>query len=159
MSLKNHYSYLVILCWLSGCGTVNFEDVSKEYPYETLIGKRYETQSKLLIHGINRAHPNGQDIDYYMVTVEPGFSDWSVNYYGFIPIGSTIEIIDVRSCVNCFLDFGARIELGIRINPRDGYDQKQTLLSNGFGGSDIFEFEGAEIKVNSNILRELKNGT
>ena len=87
---------------LSGCGVMaEYEDVSSEPTYRSLIGRELRAPSELLLHAVTLDRNYAKRVDLCSITPRPGFAGPEVVMRRVLPAGTTFRVLRVRRCTNC----------------------------------------------------------
>lgn len=133
-----NFVVLSILTAINGCTVFsNYEDVSNNNEFSSIVGRAYETKKKLLIHGVNMDSPIGKKIHGYSVTPHPGMGGREIINREELTIGSTILLNKVLRCTNCYLDFGVRHSYVIDVLSSNKYRNHEVRMREYFGGIDL----------------------
>ncbi|TWX53615.1 hypothetical protein [Colwellia hornerae] len=147
------YPMIILIIALHGCSTLaSYEDVSESINYSELIGEEYIANVEFIIHGVNYDDSLQENIDEYVVTTQPGFAGRYVKYYGKLAKKSVIKIIAVKKCLNCYLDFTARVEFEIQIISGHELQGHPIFLTNSFGNNEISEIINGKAIINPSFL-------
>jgi hypothetical protein len=94
--------FIVLITFLlSSCLITEWEDVSTENQYKSIIGTQLTTKVKFIIHGVTM-EPNYEEILHHYALMEaPGFSGPEVLSREEIPIGTKFNLVKVIRCVDC----------------------------------------------------------
>lgn len=112
---------------ISGCGFAEFEDVSGDARYSSLIGQEFVLRSDALIIGVTLDPNYKKTVDRYRLTVYPGFAGPEVVSTDVLPIGTKFRIERVERCTNCYLD--RRVELVVRLTAGSEFTEADVRLN------------------------------
>ena len=93
-------SLLLFVFSLSAC-QAEYEDISNDTLYSSVINSRYETLEVLVVHGVTMSKRKNKKVDYYKVSRKPGGGGRYVIDKFDLTKGSEIEIKKVFLCTNC----------------------------------------------------------
>ncbi|OKY25306.1 hypothetical protein [Thalassotalea sp. PP2-459] len=86
---------------LSGCLITEWEDVSGENEFKSIIGTQLKTKIKFIIHGVTM-EPNYEEVlHHYSLMKAPGFGGPEVLSREELPIGTKFKLVKVIRCVDC----------------------------------------------------------
>ncbi len=125
---------------VSGCYFVSFEDVSAKAPYSSYVGKQYRSVDKTFIHLVSLDRSYKPTPSVYFVYGRPmATSGPEVLSHAELPIGTTFQVLQVKRCTDCFLDFGERVEAVVRITSGDRFNDTDVRVSTKLLGSSFIE--------------------
>ena len=126
-------------CLLAGCYFVSYEDASKDPRYSHFVGSHYRSTERLAIHGITMERDYSPVLDHYTVTDLPGFGGREVLSKKTLHSGTTVKVLRVLRCTDCFLDtpFGGRVEVVVEVTSSADYQNAPVKI-------DIRYLEGPE---------------
>jgi hypothetical protein len=101
MTLSRITQAVVTACILSGCVMSQYEDVSAEPKYRSLIGRELRGDSELLLHEVTLDRNYAQRVDLCSVTSRPGFAGPEVINRRVLAAGTPFRVQRVRRCTNC----------------------------------------------------------
>lgn len=110
---------------VTGCLPANYEDVSHEAPYESMIGKKYQTLRDLEVFGVTVDRDSKPPVAYYVITGPPGIGGRYILERKTLVAHSVVEVSRILRCTNCPFDDALRID----VTPRS---------SDAFGGKPVF---------------------
>jgi len=114
---KLHKIFVMVafLLQISGCTyyIVSFEDVSNKAPYSAVVNTTYKTKAELIMYGYNLNSTPGKEIHEYSITPPPGPSNRYILSRKRITSGTSVKVVAVKRCADCFLDFKPRIKLEV----------------------------------------------
>lgn len=147
---------IALLAVISGCGFVNYEDVSDLPQFAPLVGTSYSTKTPFVIHGINMDQPIGHDTDHYIVYPEPGIAGREVTIRRVLPVGTNFEILGVRECTDCYFDFSTqpRREILIRLQCSDRFNDHPVYLAARWGDMEYLETGSEVARLNPRYFDE-----
>ena len=109
MTLSRITQAVVTAGILSGCVMSQYEDVSAEPTYRSLIGQELRGNSELLLHEVTLDRNYARRVDLCSVTPRPGFAGPEVISRRVLPAGTPFRVLRVRRCTNCLPE--ERVEL------------------------------------------------
>ena len=100
VSLRVFISILLTIS-LTGCLITEWEDVSTEQEFTSIIGTQLKTKVKFIIHVVTM-EPNYEPIlHHYSLMEAPGFSGPEVLSRQEVPIGTKFNLVKVIRCIDC----------------------------------------------------------
>ena len=108
--------------FLAGCYMVSYEDVSREPKYSKYVGVDYVTTSDMHIYRVSIDQNYGPSPSVYMIVQPPGFDGPEVISSARFPEGSTMKVLTIRRCTDCFLDFSPRVHATVRVTSSAEFD-------------------------------------
>ena len=135
MTLSRITQAVVTAGILSGCVMSQYEDVSAEPTYRSLIGQELRGNSELLLHEVTLDRNYAQRVDLCSVTPRPGFAGPEVISRRVLPAGTSFRVLRVRRCTNCL--FEKRIELIVSSPNAGRCGQAPIEISYEFLGSSV----------------------
>ena len=100
---------------ISACGFVSFEDVSSQAQYSIYVGKFYRSTESTNIYRISMDQDGKPEPSVYVVYPRRGLSGPEVLSHAVLPVGTTFQVLKVMRCTDCYLDFGERIHVVVRL--------------------------------------------
>lgn len=101
---------------------VHFEDVSDRPEYAALVGQHLVSTAEARIYGISNDRNYAPVLGGFVVTGLPGIGGPEVLSEASLPKGTIIEVLEIRRCTDCYLDFGERLELLLKIESASGFE-------------------------------------
>jgi hypothetical protein len=126
---------LLTVLLLTSCGFVSFEDVSDKPEYASYVGANYTTTSNMQVYRISMDQNYGALPSVYKIVAAPGFSGPEILSRTDLPAGTTMQILSVKRCIDCYLDSSPRVHMVVRL-------------------ASIRQFDDFELQVSNNILSE-----
>lgn len=113
--VSKFFVMVAFLLQISGCNyyIVSFEDVSNKAPYSAVVNSTFKTKAELVMYGYNLNSTPGKEIHEYAITSPPGPSNRYVLSRKKIDSGTSVKVVAVKRCTDCFLDFKPRIKLEV----------------------------------------------
>jgi hypothetical protein len=122
--------------FLSGCGVMaEYEDVSTEQTYRSLIGRELRATSELLLHAVTLDRNYAKRVDLCSITPRPGFDGPEVVMRRVLPAGTNFRVLRVRRCTNCL--FQEQVELVVRSQSTTECGQAPATIDHGALGSSV----------------------
>lgn len=129
---------LALVVVLSACGFVSYEDVSSQSQWVGYIGKEYRSTQKSLIYRVSMDRDYGPTPSVYIVKIPPGISGREVLSKAELPIGTTLRVLKVMRCTDCYLDFEERVHMVVGITfPEDHFDVEVQVDRDLFGSTFV----------------------
>ena len=122
---------------LTGCGFVSYEDVSGESEYSKYVGVRYRTTEDMQIYRISMERNYGPSPSIYEIVQSPGFGGPEVLSRTDFPAGSTMRILAVRRCKDCYLDEEPRMHVVVRLDADRQFDDLEVQADLGLLSSHM----------------------
>jgi hypothetical protein len=147
MSPRTHVtvSWLLILPFLiTGCYLVSFEDVSTQPQYSSYVGKHYRSAQPTKIYRISMEQNYKREPSVYVVTPLPGISGPEVLSGASLPVGTTLQVLKVMRCTDCYLDFKERVYVVVRLISTSEFNDRQIQVDNELLGTIFAEVRNAE---------------
>jgi hypothetical protein len=114
---------------LSACYQVSFEDVSAEPPYASHIGKHYRSEKAVYIYRVSM-HPDYKaEPSHYILHAIQVYSGPEVLSHAKLPAGTTLKVLKMLRCRNCFLDFEDRVEAQVRLISTTDFGDREVRVS------------------------------
>lgn len=133
---------------VSGCGFVSFEDVSTQSPYSAYVGKEYRSTKVALIYRVSMDPNYKLTPSVYIVKSSPGIAGPEVLSQVGLPVGTTLRVLKVMRCTNCYLDFGERIHMVVQITSSDSFNDAEERVDN-----NLFKSLFVEVRATDNPLQ------
>ena len=111
-----------LLIGVSGCYFASHEDVTTDPLYSAVVNKHYRATAKTIIHGVTMDRNYAKVLDHYSVMVVPGFGGREVLSKDELPPGTEFQVLKVMVCTDCYLDFGERVHLVVKVTSSAAYD-------------------------------------
>ncbi|WP_141456152.1 hypothetical protein [Pseudoxanthomonas sp. z9] len=124
---------------LTGCGFVSYEDVSGEPEYSKYVGTRYRTTEDMEIYRISMERNYGPLPSIYEIVQSPGFGGPEVLARTDFPEGSTMQILSVKRCKDCYLDEEPRMHVVVRLDSDRRFDDWEVQVDLGLLSSHMQE--------------------
>lgn len=124
---------------LAGCGFVSYEDVSSEPKYSMHVGARYRTTEDMEIYRISMERNYGPSPSIYEIVQSPGFGGPEVLSRTDFPEGSTMRILSVKRCKDCYLDEEPRMHVVVRLDSDRRFDDWEVQVDLGLLSSHMQE--------------------
>lgn len=107
-------SAVLAVALLSGCPQAEYMDAGASERYSSLVGARYLSGAKLVLHGVRYERRGDNAIDEYVITEFPGFDGPEVVTRSVLESGTNILVKRVLICKNCL---SAKVKLDVEIDP------------------------------------------
>lgn len=107
---------------LAGCYMVSYEDVSHEPEYAGYVGTEYRTTVGMTVYRVSMDQNYGPSPSVYMIVQSPGFDGPEVISRARIPEGSTLKVLTVQRCTDCYLDADPRLHATVRVTSTTQFD-------------------------------------
>lgn len=147
--MKHRASILIFLIFISGCTIfVEFEDVSSNEEFSSILNRTFSTKEKLLIHGVNMDATIGKKVHLYDITPFPGMGGREILNREVLPIGTDIKLIEILRCTNCYLDFSPRIKYVVNILPAGKYSGKKIQMGGSFANIELVLLNNGKYTLN-----------
>ena len=130
---------LVLLLPLTGCSFVSFEDVSSQQPYSDYVGKHYQSNEITHIYRISMERNYKLEPSVYIVYAPPGIGGPEVLSQAKLPVNTTFIVLKVMKCVDCYLDFGERVHVIVKLTSTNSFDDREVQISKDLLGSSFIE--------------------
>lgn len=101
-------------------------------------------ESPRYIHRISLDRNYGAEPSYYRVYKKPMASGSEVLGLATLPAGTTFEVLKVLRCVNCYLDFGERVEAVVRFTSTNSFRDRKVKVSTDLLGDPFFKVPDPE---------------
>ena len=142
----------VLLVAINGCvESIEYEDISSNLEYQSIINKSYKTEQPLMIHGVNMEDVIGKDVHIYSITPLPGMGGREILSKEKLEVGASIRLRKVLRCSNCywFYIIGSSNSYLIDILSSDKYKDHDIYLREHFGGIDLVYNHKGQYILNS----------
>ena len=116
---------------LAGCGFVSFEDVSADPQYSTYVGTEYRTTSDMTVYRVSMDRNYGPSPSIYKIVQPPGFDGPEVISKTDFPEGSTLRVLTIQRCKDCYLDTEPRVHATVRVTSTTQYDDLEVRVDLG----------------------------
>lgn len=113
---------ILATCLLAGCGFVSFEDVSNDPAYSAYAGTEYRTTSDMIVHRVSMDGNHGPSPGIYEIVQPPGFDGPEVISRTRFPEGSTLNVLTIQRCKDCYLDAEPRVHATVRVTSTTRFD-------------------------------------
>ena len=100
---------------LAGCGFVSFEDVSQDPEYSAYVDRKYRTTADMAVYRVSMDRNYGPSPSIYTIVQPPGFDGREVLSRTRFPEGSTLKVLTIQRCKNCYLDAEPRVHATVRV--------------------------------------------
>ena len=131
------FAALLATILLAGCGFVSFEDVSGDPKYSTYVGTEYRTTSDMTVYRVSMDRNYGPSPSIYKIVQPPGFDGREVISRTHFPEGSTLKVLTIQRCKDCYLDTEPRVHVMVRITSTSQFDDLEVQASLGLLSSHM----------------------
>jgi hypothetical protein len=100
---------------LAGCYFVSYEDVSSDPEYSMYVGAEYRTTEDMTVYRVSMDQNYGPSPSIYRIVQRPGFDGPEVISRAGLPEGSTVKVLTIQRCKDCYLDADPRVHATVRI--------------------------------------------
>jgi len=122
---------------LAGCYMVSYEDVSRDPKYASYVGAEYRTTADMTVYRVSMDQNYGPSPSAYMIVPPPGFDGPEVISTARFPEGSTVKILTIQRCTDCFLDAEPRVHATVRVTSTTQFDDLEVRAGLGLLSSHM----------------------
>lgn len=122
---------------LAGCYMVSYEDVSNDPKYAGFVGAEYRTTADMTAYRVSMDQNYGPSPSIYKIVQPPGFDGPEVMSRTRFPEGSTIEVLTIQRCTDCFLDTKPRVHATVRVTSTTQFDDLEVRADLGLLSSHM----------------------
>lgn len=128
---------LMAMLLLAGCYMVSYEDVSRDPKYASHVGVEYRTTADMTVYRVSMDQNYGPSPSVYMIVPPPGFDGPEVISTARFPEGSTVKILTIQRCTDCFLDIEPRVHATVRVTSTTQFDDLEVEADLGLLSSHM----------------------
>lgn len=107
---------------LAGCYLVSYEDVSRDSENAGYVGNEYRTTADMTVYRVSLDQNYGPFPSVYMLVPPPGLDGPEVISRIRFPEGSTVKVLTIQRCADCFLDAEPRLHATVRVTSTTQFD-------------------------------------
>lgn len=122
---------------LVGCYLVSYEDVSRDSEYARYVGNEYRTTADMTVYRVSLDQNYGPSPSVYKVVQPPGFDGPEVISRTRFPEGSTLKVLTIQRCKDCYLDAEPRVHATVRITSTTQFDDQEVRADLGLLSSHM----------------------
>lgn len=122
---------------LVGCYPVSYEDVSRDPEYARYVGNEYRTTADMTVYRVSLDQNYGPSPSVYKVVQPPGFDGPEVISRTRFPEGSTLKVLTIQRCKDCYLDAEPRVHATVRITSTTQFDDQEVRADLGLLSSHM----------------------
>ena len=120
---------IIPAAFLSACYQVSFEDISAEAPYSSYIGKHYRSERAVYIYRVSM-HPDYKaEPSHYVLHAIQVYSGPEVLSEAKLQAGTTLKVLKMLRCRNCFLDLEDRVEAQVQLTSTTDFGDREVRVS------------------------------
>lgn len=131
------FAALLATILLAGCGFVSFEDVSNDPAYSRYVGTAYRTTADMTVYRVSMDRDYGPAPSIYKIVQPPGFDGREVISRTRFPAGSTLTVLTIQRCKDCYLDAEPRVHATVRITSTTQFDDQEVRADLGLLSSHM----------------------
>lgn len=121
-SMKVRFIALLAAFLLAGCYMVSYEDVSRDPAYARYVGAEYRTTADMIVYRVSIDQNYAPSPSIYEIFQPPGFDGPEVISAARLPEGSTVKILTMQRCTDCYLDVAPRVHATVRVTSTTQFD-------------------------------------
>ena len=144
VSMRIRFIALLATCLLAGCYMVSYEDVSNDPKYSMYVGTEYRTTSDMTVYRVSMDRNYGPSPSIYKIVQPPGFDGPEVISRTRFPAGSTLKILTIQRCKDCYLDTEPRMHATVRVTSTTQFDDLEVRADLGLLSSHMQTIENLE---------------
>ena len=122
---------------LAGCYLVSYEDVSSEPKYASYVGAEYRTTANMTVYRVSMDQNYGPSPSVYKIVQPPGFDGPEVISRTRFPEGSTMKVLTIQRCTDCYLDTEPRVHATVRVTSTTQFDDLEVRADLGLLSSHM----------------------
>jgi hypothetical protein len=135
--MKIRLAALLAVFLLAGCYFVSYEDVSSDPKYVGYVGAEYRTTADMTVYRVSMDQNYGPSPSIYTIVQPPGFDGPEVISRTRFPEGSTVKILTIQRCTNCYLDSAPRVRATVRVTSTTQFDELEVEADLGLLSSHM----------------------
>ena len=120
--MKIRLAVLLAVFLLAGCYFVSYEDVSSDPKYAGYVGEDYRTTADMTVYRVSMDQNYGPSPSVYKIVQPPGFDGPEVISRTRFPGGSTMKVLTIQRCTDCYLDTEPRVHATVRVTSTTQFD-------------------------------------
>lgn len=137
VSMKVRYIASLAAFLMAGCYMVSYEDVSSDPKYARYVGAEYRTTADMTVYRVSIDQNYAPSPSIYMIVQPPGFDGPEVISRARFPEGSTLKILTIQRCTDCYLDFAPRLHATVRVTSTTQFDDREVDVDLGLLSSHM----------------------
>ena len=150
--MKIRLAALLAVFLLTGCYLVSYEDVSSDPKYASYVGAEYRTTGDMTVYRVSMDQNYGLSPSVYEIVQPPGFDGPEVISRTRFPEGSTMKVLTIQRCTDCFLDTEPRVHATVRVTSttqlrRVGLGPPSTTRSRAVGQGPPYDQVGISVEM------------
>lgn len=122
---------------LAGCYLVSYEDVSRDPKYAGYVGEDYRTTADMTVYRVSMDQNYGPSPSIYKIVQPPGFDGPEVISRTRFPEGSTLRVLTIQRCTDCYLDTEPRVHATVRVTSTTQFDELEVHADLGLLSSHM----------------------
>lgn len=135
--MKIRLAALLAMFLLAGCYLVSYEDVSRDPKYASYVGADYRTTADMKVYRVSMDQNYGPSPSVYKIVQPPGFDGPEVISTARFPEGSTVKVLTIQRCTDCFLDTEPRVHATVRVTSTTQFDDLEVEADLGLLSSHM----------------------
>jgi len=116
------FCVLLATLLLAGCYMVSYEGVSNDPKYARYVGTEYTTTADMTVYRVSIDQNYAPSPSVYTIVQPPGFDGPEVISTARFPAGSTLKVLTIQRCTDCYLDFAPRVHAKVRVTSTSQFD-------------------------------------
>ena len=131
------FCVLLATLLLAGCYMVSYEDVSNDPKYARYVGTEYTTTADMTVYRVSIDQNYAPSPSIYTIVQPPGFDGPEVISTARFPEGSTVKVLTIQRCTDCFLDTEPRVHATVRVTSTAQFDDLEVRAALGLLSSHM----------------------